>query len=346
MDLPKDSPFKSAIMTIHDSGKKAASIVEDLLTLTRRGVPYIEIINFNDIIKSYLKSPEYKTMIRYHLNVAVKTHLDPDLLNLVGASIHLNKTLMNLMSNAAEAMQSGGTILVSTENRYIDVPIKGYDEISEGDFVLLTIIDTGAGINSEDLKRIFEPFYTNKIMGRSGTGLGMSVVWGTVQDHNGYIHVESSEGRGTKFQLYFPATRKNFVDHKNIISIDEYTGNGETILIIDDVREQREIAQDLLQRLKYSIHTVSSGEKAIEYLKTNQVDLLILDMIMDPGIDGLETYRQILKLHPKQKAIIASGFSENERVKSAQILGAGEYLKKPYTFEKIGLAAKKELGKL
>ena len=152
-------------MTIQDSGKKAASIVEDLLTLTRRGVPYIETVNFNDIIKSYLKSPEYKTMIRYHQNVVVKTHLEPELLNIVGASIHLNKTLMNLMSNAAEAMQTGGTILVSTENRYIDIPIKGYDEISEGDFVLLTIIDTGAGINSEDLKRIFEPFYTNKNYG-------------------------------------------------------------------------------------------------------------------------------------------------------------------------------------
>ena len=113
-------------------------------------------------------------------------------------------------------------------------------------------------------------------MGRSGTGLGMSVVWGTVQDHNGYIHVESSPDKGTKFQLYFPATRKNIIDNKNLISVDEYTGSGESILIIDDVREQREIAQNLLRRLNYSTHTVSSGEKAIEYLKTNQVDLIYI----------------------------------------------------------------------
>ncbi|MCP3874545.1 MAG: PAS domain S-box protein [Desulfobacteraceae bacterium] len=345
MDLPKDSPLRGAILTIQDSGKRAASIVEDLLTLARRGVPNIEIINFNDIINGYLKSPEYKALIRCHQNISIHTSLATDLLNITGVFMHLNKTVMNLVSNAAEAIQNDGSIMVSTRNIYIDGPVKGYEEICAGDFILLTVQDTGTGISSDDLKRIFEPFYTNKIMGRSGTGLGMSVVWGTVQDHKGYIDIESSPDKGTKFQLYFPATRKHIAAKKELVSVEDYTGKGESVLVIDDVKEQREIAIDLLSRLKYAVTTVSSGEQAIEYMKNNRSDLLILDMIMGPGIDGLDTYKQILKLYPKQKAIIASGFSDNDRVKEAQRLGAGEYIKKPYTFERIGLAVKKELTK-
>jgi len=114
---------------------------------------------------------------------------------------------------------------------------------------------------------------------------------------------------------------------------------------VDDVVEQRDIASVMLKKLAYSVTSVSSGEEAIEYMKDNSADLLVLDMIMDPGIDGLETYKRILELHPGQKAIIASGFSETERVKEAQKLGAGKYIKKPYTLEKIGLAAKEELEK-
>ena len=122
-------------------------------------------------------------------------------------------------------------------------------------------------------------------------------------------------------------------------------GKGKTVLVVDDVEEQREIASAVLKKLGYSVTTVSSGEEAVEYMKGNSADLLILDMIMDPGIDGLETYKRILELCPGQKAIIASGFSETDRVKEAQRLGAGKYIKKPYTLEKIGIAVKEELEK-
>ena len=128
-------------------------------------------------------------------------------------------------------------------------------------------------------------------------------------------------------------------------SIEDYRGNGESILVVDDVEEQRELASGMLKKLGYSISTVSSGEEAAEYLKKNKVDLILLDMIMDPGIDGLETYEQILEMYPEQKVIIASGFSETERVTEAQRLGAGAYVKKPFLLEKIGLAVKEELEK-
>ena len=241
-------------------------------------------------------------------------------------------------------MPDGGKILISTKNRYVDRPIKGYDGVEEGDYAILKISDTGIGINSEDIERIFEPFYTKKVMGRSGTGLGMAVVWGTVKDHNGYINVESVTGKGTAFTLYFPVTREE-IDDASLIPIESLMGNKESILLVDDVKEQREIASSLLTKLGYTVTTVSSGEEAVEYMKVNSADLLVLDMIMHPGIDGLDTYEEVLKLHPGQKAIIASGFSETHRVKKAQRLGAGQYIKKPYTMEKIGVAVRAELDK-
>ena len=343
MQMSEDSPLRKPILTMQESGKKAADIVQDLLTLARRGVATTEVANLNDIISGYLKSPEYQKLKLYHANVEVETALETNLLNVLGSPIHLFKTVMNLVSNATEAMAGGGKILISTENRYVDRPVRGYDDVEEGDYVTLTVSDSGVGIPSEEIGRIFEPFYTKKKMGRSGTGLGMAVVWGTVKDHDGYIDVQSAEGEGTTFTLYFPATRQPLVKEQACLSIEDYTGSGQSILVVDDVKEQREIAFTILSELGYSVATVSSGEEAVEYMKSNSADLLLLDMIMDPGIDGLDTYKQILKLHPGQKAIIASGFSETGRVKEAQRLGAGQYVRKPYTLKKIGIVVKAEL---
>ncbi len=122
-------------------------------------------------------------------------------------------------------------------------------------------------------------------------------------------------------------------------------GNGESILVVDDVKEQREIAGVMLKKLGYRVEIVENGEEAVDYLKNSAVDLIVLDMIMTPGMDGLDTYKRIIELHPAQKAVIASGFSETDRVKETQELGAGEYVKKPYSLEKIGLAVRTELNK-
>ena len=345
MDLPEDSPLRNPILTIQKSGKKAAAIVQDLLTLARRGVAATEVINLNTIIDDYIKSPECENLMAFHDGVRIRGDLDPNLLNIMGSSVHLSKALTNLVSNAAEAMPGGGNILISTSCKYIDKPIQGYDDVKEGDYAILTVSDTGMGISSDDLEKIFDPFYTKKEMGRSGSGLGMTVVWGTVKDHKGYINVQSTERKGTRFTLYFPITRKEIDGKEETVPIEEYMGNGQSILVIDDVEEQLEIACRILNKLGYSVASVSSGEEAIDYLKNNSAELLVLDMIMDPGMDGLETYKNILKLYPKQKAIIASGFSETNRVKEVQALGAGKYIKKPYTIENIGLAIKEEIGR-
>jgi PAS domain S-box-containing protein len=345
MDLPENSPLREPIGLIQESGKKAAAIVQDLLTLARRGVSISEVVNLNSIISEYLVSPEFKKLHSFHPSVEIKTHPDSELLNVMGSPVHLSKTMMNLVSNASEAMPDGGKILVRTENKYIDRPIIGYDDVEEGDYVVLTVSDSGIGIAVDEIGRIFEPFYTKKVMGRSGTGLGMAVVWGTVKDHKGYIHVESELGKGTTFKLYFPATRKENTRDKQSKELIHYMGSGESILVVDDIKEQREIASKIMSQLGYSVKTASSGEEAIEFLIKETVDLIVLDMIMSPGIDGLETYSRIIAQHPGQKTIIASGFSETDRVKEAQRLGVGKYVKKPYTIENIGLAIRAELDK-
>ena len=173
----------------------------------------------------------------------------------------------------------------------------------------------------------------------------MAVVWGTVKDHKGNIKVSSQEGKGTIFELYFPVTRQQIPKIDSTVSIKKYSGNKEKLLVVDDVQDQREISSTLLSTLNYCVVTVSSGEEAVEYLKKEKVELVVLDMIMDPGMDGLDTYRKILELYPDQRAIITSGYSETKRVKEAQRLGAGNYIKKPYTLEKIGMAVRTELDR-
>lgn len=345
-DLDESSSARSEAMKILKGGQRAAAVVQDLLTLARRGVSARKVLNLNNIVRECQNSPEFAKVLSFHPNIEVKTDFEVDLLNVLGSSVHLEKSLINLVSNAAEAMPHGGALAVKTANCYLDKPISGYDEVREGDYVVLSVSDTGEGISASDLKRIFEPFYTKKVMGRSGTGLGLAVVWGTVKDHLGYIDVGSEKGKGTTFTLYFPVTREEIVPEKLSIPAAEYMGSGESILVVDDVNEQRELANKMLEKLHYNVVSVSSGEEAVDYLKHNSVDLVVLDMIMDPGMDGLDTYRKILEFHSHQKAIIVSGFAETERVKEAQSLGAGAYVKKPYVLEKLGLAVRKELDRV
>ena len=339
------SKIRSRVISIMQSGEKAAAIVQDLLTIARRGVADSAVINLNDIVTDYQKGPEFERLCSFNSNIQVNTSLEKDLLNIMGSPVHLSKTIMNLFINAMEAMPQGGALTITTRNQYLDKPVQGYDDVREGDYVVLAVSDTGEGIKADDLKRIFEPFYTKKVMGRSGTGLGLSVVWGTVKDHQGYIDVQSEQGKGTTLTIYFPVTREAASADETAVSLSEYLGRGESILIVDDIKEQRELAVQMMTKLNYQATAVGSGEEAVAYLQAGQAHLVILDMIMDPGMDGLDTYKAILETHPRQKAIIVSGYSDTERVQKAQELGAGAYVRKPYVLEKIGLAVRRELDR-
>lgn len=343
LDIPEDSPLREPILTIKESGERAAAVVQDLLALARRGIIDTQVLNINNVVSDVIQSPEFLKLTTYYPGIEIRTELQPDLFNLRGSEMHLAKAIMNLMANAVEAMKGGGQLIVSTSNLYIDTPFGDYDFLAEGEYVAVRVSDNGEGISKEDLNRVFEPFYTKKTMGRSGTGLGLAIVWGTVKDHKGYVDVQSVIGEGTTFTLYFPSTREEVFLRESRLNLDDYSGSGESILVIDDVELQRKFCTSMLEKLNYSVTSVSSGEEAIEYLADHSLDLLVLDMIMNGGMDGLETYRRIIDTHPSQKAIIASGFSESDRVREAQGLGAGTYLRKPYTIEELGMAVKKEL---
>jgi two-component system cell cycle sensor histidine kinase/response regulator CckA len=338
-------PVKDRLANILKSGERAAAIVQDLLTLARRGVYAKEVMNINQTIQELLSSPEFIKLSSYNPYVKVTTHLDPQICNIFGSPIHFLKSLFNLVCNGFEAMPDGGELNIKTGNQYLDSPLAGYDKIVPGTYVVISISDTGHGISEEDIKHVFEPFYTKKVMGKSGTGLGLAVVWGSVEDHHGYITVKSDKNKGSIFKLYIPITEVPQKKQLHKTNIADFIGNRETILIVDDVKEQRELAAEMLRTLQYTVYHVGSGEECIEYLKNNDADLVILDMIMDPGMDGLDTYREIRKCHPGQKAIIVSGFAETERVTKAQALGAGRYIKKPYRQEQLALAVRQELNR-
>lgn len=345
MEIPEGQPGRKHVEKILQSTEKSAAIIQDLLTLARRGVSVSQVMNLNEIVCNFFETPAFENIKQRYPQVRFRMECQEKLLNMKGSPVHLEKTLMNLVSNAAEAVSGAGEVTIQTENLYVDKAAAGYEELGEGDYVVLIVSDTGVGIPGSDRDKIFEPFYTKKTMGgRSGTGLGLSIVWGTVQDHNGHIDVQSKLGEGSAFTLYFPATRQDLPNPVQREPVEQYMGSGEAVLVVDDIAEQREVAAGLIGSLGYQVQTVSSGMEAVEYLKHKTADVVLLDMIMPPGMDGLDTYRKILEIHPKQKALLVSGFSETNRVREAMELGAKAYIRKPYVLESIGLALRDVLN--
>lgn len=332
MQAEEDSPLRKPLETIKKSGQRAAAIVQDLLDLARQGIVATEVIDLAGIVNEYLASPEYDQLSKRHPGVLVNFIDSPVSEEIEGASAHLSKVIMNLVTNAVEAIKEAGTVSIHLDQQLIDTPLSGYDTIQEGEYLVLTVQDDGEGIAPEDIDNIFEPFYTSKIMGHSGSGLGMSVVWNTVKNHNGYIQVESTRGLGTVMRLFFPiATNNNQVSKDDQGNRDTPLGKGEKILVVDDVEVQREIATSMLTYLGYSVEIVDSGENAIKEIQQTSFNLVLLDMIMEPGMDGLETFRQIKKIVPDQAVILVSGFADTLRVEEMKQLGLTTTINKPYT---------------
>ena len=337
--LPEDSDLRGPLQTIRSSGLKASAIVQDLLTMTRKDHSEIKVFNASRVLAEYLQGSEHRKMLSTHPQVMVATDEEPRLLNINGSYLKLIKVFTNTVFNAAEAMPDGGVVTIKLHNEYVSRPIKKYDYIAEGEYVVISVTDEGMGIIPEDLPHIFEPFFTTKKLGRGGTGLSMAIIYAIVKEHNGCIDVDSAEGQGTTINIFIPATRDDLpVVDKPKIPFSEFKGNNETILIVDDIAEQREICSAIAKRLGYNPVVLPSGEEALAYLQDHSVDLIILDMIMDPGIDGLETFRRIKDIRPNQKAIIASGYAESARINEAIALGVGRHIRKPYSIENLGRA--------
>lgn len=343
-DLPEGSPLYKPLMAIKNSGKKAADIVQDLLTLARRNVTTAQTVDLNSIIAEYFQSLEFQKFQTMYPEISIEMQLEKQLPPVTGSPVHLSKSIMNLVVNAMEAILGPGSITISTKSISLEQPLIGYEPIKAGNYVRFRIADTGIGISATDLPRIFEPFYSKKVMGKSGTGLGMAVVWGTVKDHDGFIDIRSVLQEGTTIDLYFPVGE----EQQDVLGGDPDPGSymgSESILVVDDLEDQREIISHMLTRLGYAVTTVESGEAALSILKRQAFDLVILDMIMMPGMDGLTTLQLIRQTLPHQKAIISSGFSDTNNVQEALRIGAGAFIKKPYVLNELGKAVRIELDK-
>ncbi len=343
MHMKRHDPMREPLETIRKSGQKAADIVQDMLMLARRGVPAKDVVNLNAVIREYLQSPEFRRLSDAHKNINVTIELEETCSAIKGSKNHLSTAIMNILTNAFESMPGGGQIVIHTTTQILDESMEPCKVVKPGEFIRLSIKDTGIGIRKQDQIKIFEPFYTNKKMGKSGTGLGMALVWGTVKDHEGYIEIKSKINRGSTFILYFPATKENVVVYEKPVNDSLIQGKKESILVVDDLEDQLFFAKSILESSNYIVHCVLGGEKAVEYLKDNTVDLIILDMNMDPGINGLETYTEIIKTHPGQKAIITTGFSDEKLLSDAQKLGIHFHINKPYSLFKLGDAVRAAL---
>jgi CheY-like chemotaxis protein len=250
--------------------------------------------------------------------------------------------LLNLVGNALEAVRENGMVHISTENCRFTHPLHSGPEQENGrEYVKLIVADNGPGIGDEHLNHIFNPFYSTKVMGKSGTGLGLSVVWNIVQEHDGWIEVKGN-APGAVFEVYLPAT------HDQVCYIDLPVkvvgqGKGERILIVDDQAEQNEVLENALSNLGYATFSVTSGEAAIEFLKSEPVDLLLMDMIMGNGLNGRETLEIILQNHPGQRAIVVSGYAKREEIERTKALGVSLFVEKPVTLSRISSAIQQSL---
>jgi two-component system, cell cycle sensor histidine kinase and response regulator CckA len=333
--IPDDAFVLSMINDIEIAAKAMADINQQLLTLSRRGHYNLEIINLNDIINLAINQ------VSHDFNrIEIDTIFEKDLLNIKGGHAQILRIISNLISNALDAMHDRGRLIIKTENYYLDKRSGITGIIPRGEYCKVSISDTGCGIAEEIMPKIFDAFFTTKVADKKrGSGLGLSVVHAVMEDHHGYIDLESKVGNGTTFYLYFPLTRETVEAAES----NELKGGSESILIIDDDSMQRNVNSNLLKRLGYHIEVAESGEEAIRLLAKKTFDLLVIDMIMPGGMDGTETYRKAIGINHGQKALIISGFAETEQVKEAMRLGAGGFLRKPLSMTALATAIRKEL---
>jgi PAS domain S-box-containing protein len=339
--MPAGSQYRKPLEAILASGRRAAAVVADLLTLARGSARVRQSVRLHALIEEYLQSVEFLTLMREYPKVQVTAIDEAGEAMIYCSPVHLQKVIMNLVMNAVEAVAPlGGSVTLLTR---IQPAVGNPDEEGKDGHVVLEVCDNGPGILPENQKHIFEPFYTRKVMGKKGTGLGLTVVWNVVREHGGFIELDSGS-LGSTFRVVLPVDRDLLPVGSQSDEEADLRGKGR-ILVVDDEPLQRDIAGKMLTIFGYEVDTVSSGEEAIAYLRRHNVDLVVLDMLMPPGINGLQTYIEIIAIHPGQKALIVSGFSESSDVKEAMRLGVGGFVKKPYTMKQIARAIRDELAR-
>ncbi len=326
-EIPKNSPLCTYLQEIRSANLKASTLVKQLLAFARKQLLKKESISLNETINDILN------MIRRIIkeNVKLETFLQPNLPNIYADKNAIEVIIINLCSNANDAMPEGGEIIIETNKTYLTKEkVEGIPNVKEGEFVVLTITDTGIGMDKNTLEHCFEPFFTTKAPGK-GTGLGLSTVYGLVQQHDGIIHVYSEPGKGTSFKIYLPTT--SIPQQEKKVEESEYpelTGS-ETILIAEDEPAVRAVSIRILERAGYNVISAENGEEALNLFMENidKIDLVILDIIM-PVMGGKEVYEKIKKLKPDTPVLFTSGYSENSIHTNFVIHEGYQILQKPY----------------
>jgi nitrogen-specific signal transduction histidine kinase/ActR/RegA family two-component response regulator len=328
-DLPER--YRADLRKVHESAKRGADLVQRLLTFSRKTEIKPQPLNLNRRINEMRKMLD--RTIPKMIEIQLVPDADPAVIN--ADPTQVDQVLMNLAVNARDAMPEGGKLVIETADTVIDEEYaRTHLDAKPGPYVLLTVTDTGAGMDKETLEHIFEPFYTTKESGQ-GTGLGLAVVLGIVQQHGGLIKCYSEPGHGTTFKIYFPA----------LVSEPEPTapaerviprGGSETILLVDDEEFIRELGSRILTRAGYKVITASQGKEALEMYKkgNNEISLVILDLIM-PEMGGKQCMEGLLRINPAVKVIIASGYSAESRTKETLASGAKGIVNKPYNIREV-----------
>ncbi len=320
------------LKAIQNAGDRSAELVRQLLLFSRKGDPVRQNLDLNQEVREACKILDRSIPKMIHIEL----HLDDDLWPVEANPIQLEQIILNLGTNASDAMPDGGRLLVETQNTALDEEYaRTHLGVQPGDYVLMKVSDTGHGMNRETCEHIFEPFFTTKAVGK-GTGLGLASVYGIVSSHQGHIMCYSEVGRGTSFQIYLPAALHKDESRRDRPAEAPLIGGTETILLVDDDEAIREFAHRVLERFGYNILMAASGEEALEVYaaKGGSIDLIVMDIGM-PGMGGYQCLGEILRRNPAALVVIASGYSMDGIVQKTLEAGAAGYLGKPYQMKNL-----------
>jgi PAS domain S-box-containing protein len=319
--------FDKELRGIESAVTRASELTRRLLTFSRKVESELEAVDLNHIIKEFIKLLR-RTIPKM---IDIELHLAEDI-DIVNADpVQIEQVLMNLAVNAVDAMPDGGKLIFETQNVTLDEDYcRTHVGPKPGNYVLLSVTDTGEGIDKENLHHIFEPFFTTKPKGK-GTGLGLATVYGIVRSHEGHLMCYSEKGQGATFKIYLPSLDLAPEAANAIITQAKIRGGVETVLLVDDEPQILDIAQESLRQFGYTTLTAGSGEEALEIYKKRQkeIDLVVLDLGM-PGMGGLHCLQELMKLDPKAKVVIASGYTAVGVPKTALKQGATGFINKPY----------------
>ncbi|MBT7170649.1 MAG: PAS domain S-box protein, partial [Phycisphaerales bacterium] len=339
-EIPKESMPQSYLSSIISSCDRAADLVSQLLNFARKGKILSSAIDLHEIIS------ESEQLLRTTMDksISIRSDLTASVSSVVGDPTQLQSMILNLAINARDVMPHGGEFVIHTENITLN---EAYCRISEfdvapGDYLLLSVRDTGCGISAEVLPHIFDPFFTTKPTGE-GTGLGLASIHGVVTSHHGAICVYSEEGTGSEFHIYLPVS-DNAVPIAPVVHPGEPKGGGETILLIDDEPMIRNMAWSILSDMGYTVLLAENGRRGVELYRDNieTIDLVVLDMIM-PVLSGRETFGELHEINPAVKVVMASGFAHDDRIEEMLSLGAKQFVRKPFRIGQFAYALRAAL---